>query len=109
MDPPDRRLARNEALFREVNETVNTLEEINGTARTLHEYFCECADVDCTIRVELTLGEYESARSNGTRFIVASGHERPQIERVIFECDRYVLVEKVGGGGDEAAKLDPRK
>ena len=109
MDPPDRRLARNEALFREVNETVHTLEEENGTARSLHEYFCECADVDCMIRIRLTIGEYEAARANGTRFIVACGHEALQIERVVFVCDRYLLVEKVGGGGDEAAKLDPRK
>jgi hypothetical protein len=109
VDPPVRRLAHNEALFREVNETVNALEEVNGNERTLHEYFCECADVDCTIRVELTLPEYENARANGTRFILAHGHERLEVERIVFECDRFILVEKVGGGGDEAAKLDPRK
>jgi len=107
VDPPDRRLARNEALFREVNESVRTLTDDDGG--TLHDFFCECADVDCTIRVKLTNSEYETARSEGRRFIVACGHELPGVERIIIETERFLLVEKTGGGGDEAAKLDPRK
>jgi hypothetical protein len=109
VEPPDRRLARNEALFREVNESVRTLTEDNCHDGVFHDFFCECADVDCTIRVKLTNNEYETARSEGTRFIVACGHERADLERVITETERFLLVEKTGGGGDEAAKLDPRK
>jgi hypothetical protein len=109
VDPPDRRLARNEALFREVNESVRTLADGNGSESAYEDYFCECADVDCTIRVKLTNSEYEIARSEGNRFIVACGHERRGVERIVLETDRFVLVEKTGGGGDEAAKLDPRK
>jgi hypothetical protein len=107
VDPPDRRLARNEALFREVNENLRTFTEDNKG--TLHDFFCECADVDCTIRVKLTSSEYETARSEGNRFVVASGHEQREVERIVIETDRFLLVEKTGGGGDEAAKLDPRK
>ena len=109
VEPPDRRLAQNEALFREVNEAVLALEISNGHDNDLHEFFCECSDVECTIRVKLTQSEYETARSEGTRFIVLRGHERPDIERIVFECERFLLVEKTGGGGDEAQKLDPRK
>jgi hypothetical protein len=109
VESSEHRAAHNEALFREVNETVQSLEISNGHDASLHEYFCECADVECTIRVKLTHSEYEVARSEGTRFIVASGHQRLDIERVVLECDRYLLVEKTGGGGAEAAKLDPRK
>jgi hypothetical protein len=108
VDPPDRRLARNEALFREVNESVRALTEENGHERTLHDFFCECADVDCTIRIKLTNNEYETARSEGRRFVVACGHQRKELERIVFETERFLLVEKTGGGGDEAAKLDPR-
>jgi len=109
VEPPDHRLARNEALFRAVNETVLTLELPNGHEASMHDFFCECADVECTIRVKLTHSEYETARSEGRRFIVACGHQRNDIERVVLENDRFLLVEKTGGGGDEAAKLDPRK
>ena len=109
MEPPDRRLARNEALFREVNETVQTLVLPSDDESGLHDFFCECSDVECTIRVKLSHSEYETARSEGTRFIVACGHQRLDIERIVLEHDRFLLVEKMGGGGDEAAKLDPRK
>jgi hypothetical protein len=109
VESPDRRLAQNEALFREVNETVQGLEISNGHDDGLHEYFCECADVECTTRLKLTHSEYETARSKGTRFIVVRGHERSDIEHIVHECDRYLLVEKSGGAGGEAAKLDPRK
>jgi hypothetical protein len=109
VEPPAHRLAQNEALFREVNETVLSLEISNGHEGSLHEFFCECSDVECTIRIKLTNSEYEVARSEGTRFIVACGHQRPEIERVVLENDRFLLVEKTGGAGGEAAKLDPRK
>jgi hypothetical protein len=45
----------------------------------------------------------------GTWFIVMRGHERLDVERIMLESDRYLLVEKTGGGGDEARELDPRK
>jgi hypothetical protein len=109
LEAPARRLARNEALFREVNETMRSLELANEEDSGFHEFFCECSDVDCTIRVKLTNPEYEVARSEGTRFIVACGHQRLEIERIVLESERYLLVEKTGGGGDEAASLDPRK
>jgi hypothetical protein len=109
VQPPDRRLAKNEALFREVNETVQALETSNGNDSDLHEFFCECADLECTIRVKLTHSEYETARVEATRFIVMRGHERLDIERIVLESDRYLLVEKTGGGADEARKLDPTK
>ena len=109
MEPPERRLAQNEALFREVNETVQALETSNGNDTDLHEFFCECADVECTIRVKLTHSEYETARLEGMWFIVMRGHERLDVERIVLESDRYLLVEKSGGGGDEARELDPRK
>ena len=52
MDERERRLAQNEALFREVNERVNDLATDHGAA-SVHEYLCECANADCTFRVRL--------------------------------------------------------
>jgi hypothetical protein len=104
----DRRLARNEALFREVNEHVSSLSDAQATNGQLHDYICECADVECTERVRMTQAEYEAARAEGNRFVVVPGHQRPSIERVVEENERYALVEKTGGGGAEATTLDPR-
>ena len=55
------RAARNEALFRRVNELV---EEVNKAFESILEntdFFCECADIDCMEKIGMTLREYESA------------------------------------------------
>jgi hypothetical protein len=104
----ERRLARNEALFREVNEKVRSLAEGPGSDAHLDDYFCECADVDCVAHLQLATGEYESARAESTWFIVTPGHERPMDERIVTSSDRFVIVEKLGETGQQAAELDPR-
>jgi hypothetical protein len=104
----ERKLARNEALFREVNEKVRSLAEGQGSEAHLDDYFCECADVDCVAHLQLTIREYEGARAESTWFIVIPGHERPLDERIVTTSDRFVVVEKLGESGREAAELDPR-
>ena len=67
---------------------------------------CECADPDCAQRIELDHGEYETARSEPTRFVVAPGHVEPEIEEVISRTERFELVRKVGVGREVATRLD---
>ena len=57
MDAQEERIARNEALFREVNERI--AESAQRFESQGAEFVCECADQDCTERVEATLDEYE--------------------------------------------------
>lgn len=108
MAPRERRLASNEALFREVNENVRALAAAHDAGDDFYEYICECADVGCTARVPLTQPEYEFARADGTRFILVPGHQHAEVERVLQKTERYVLVEKFGHGGAQAEALDPR-
>jgi hypothetical protein len=102
------RAARNESLFREVNE------RIEDAATTLSpmftEFMCECADDECFERVSLTLVEYGSVRKSGpTYFVVRIGHTNPEIERVVDgEADRYEVVKKIGEAAEAAIALDPR-
>jgi hypothetical protein len=110
-DPHDRheRAARNQSLFREVNEKI---EEISrGSTVTFHEFSCECADTQCIEVVPLTVEEYEHVRRIPTHFIVAPGHVYADVERVV-ETDgvgnRYEVVEKYGEAGLLAVELDPR-
>ncbi len=46
-------------------------------------------------------------RSNSTWFVIKADHDIPQIERVIFRVDGYVVVEKLVAQ-DDLEEMDPR-
>jgi hypothetical protein len=104
----DDRLARNEALFRQVNERLKDVSELLGTADSGPEFVCECADEGCTERIRLSLAEYERLRANPRRFVVLAGHERAELERVVDDRGRYRVVAKIGVPGAVAEDTDPR-
>jgi hypothetical protein len=72
------------------------------------EFVCECADMDCTETVHLSVAEYERIRSSATRFPIAVGHDYPAFEDVVEVCDRYGVVEKRGKAAEVSTKLDQR-
>lgn len=93
MPASERRLAKNERLFREVNERIRTLNvprEEGGVA----EYLCECSRRECTEQLSLSVAEYEGARRTPWHFFVVPGHENPEVERVVARHETYVIVEK---------------
>ncbi len=100
-------MTRNEALFREVNERVQEKAEALSSGGAF-EYFCECANADCTFQVSLTVAEYEQVRSDPTQFVVLPLHFTPEIEVLVTENEGYWVVKKVGAAGDYVEKLDPR-
>ena len=99
-------IARNEALFREVNER---LEEVSGGRSTeLTEYLCECGNADCTDAIALLDEEYERVRSDPLLFAVMPGHEIPDVEEILDSNERFSLVRKHAGEGVIARATDPR-
>jgi hypothetical protein len=84
------RLARNQSLFREVNEQIDRIAGDNEAV----EFVCECSDPGCVSKVELKVDEYERIRSNSTWFFIRTGHDIPEIERVVSQDDGYAVVEK---------------
>jgi hypothetical protein len=60
------RIARNEALFRVVNERVREVRPEEGDG--LVGFLCECGYASCTETVHLTVTEYEAVRSEPTHF-----------------------------------------
>ncbi len=85
--------ARTESLFRDVNERIaESAQRFDADAT---EFVCECADPDCTHRLEATLEEYEDVRSDGTTFMLEPGHEHEDIERIVERRGRFHVVEKV--------------
>jgi hypothetical protein len=103
-----RRAARNQSIFREVNERLEELAEKFQVVAETAPFSCECADLGCTAVIDLTLNEYEAVRKESNRFVVLPGHVYPEFERVVSENERYVLVAKYDGGGELAEELDPR-
>ena len=103
----EERLAKNEALFRVLNENIAGLAGTLG-GETPYEFICECATSGCFERLVLTLREYEAVRADGTRFLVTSGHEDIEVEQVVAVHDAYVVVEKDGVAGLVALEEDPR-
>ena len=99
--------ARTQSLFREVNERIETMTSEQRFVEG--EIACECANKECVDTIPFTLDEYEAVRRIPTYFLVAPGHDLPEIERVVEENERYVVVEKLGDGGAAAVRLDPRR
>ncbi len=86
------RAARNHELFREVNARI----------AELHGWFddgslmlvCECSRSDCTESVEIGEDDYEAVRGDGERFVVVPGHELPEVEVVVEQHPRFLVVEE---------------
>ncbi len=100
------RAAKNEALFRDVNEKIKGLTE--AQASDWASVLCECRNPDCTRMIDITLAEYEAVRARGERFAMIGGHEDPAIERIVDRNERFLVAEKIGPGADVARDLDPR-
>ena len=106
---PDGSRERNEALFRNVNEQIEDLSKTVPPDEPLMEFLCECDNKDCAEKISATRAEYEAVRAVGTRFIVTPGHEDPEVESVVQQNDRFLVVEKEGRAGHDAEESDPRK
>jgi hypothetical protein len=101
----EKRMAMNEALFREMNERVE--ERVQESARSeVVVIVCECASVACTQRITLTAKEFRSARDDSTQFVVAPGHATVDVEVVVTRSERFEVVRKVGLAGLVAEALD---
>jgi hypothetical protein len=113
MDSRETRLARNETLFREVNERIEEAVGRMGRGDAhVYEFFCECSNTDCTLLLPLTIAEYEAVRSDSRQFIVAPGHELPEIEMVVAQVEDgprgYEIVRKAGEAAEFVTEHDPR-
>jgi hypothetical protein len=104
------RQARNEALFREVNERI---EQLGQGAQAWSpdgavEFFCECGEEGgCGQRVRMPLEVYERVRAQDDQFVVKPGHETPELERAVAWTDDYVIVDKIPAA-EPFVQDDPR-
>ena len=99
----EERAARNELLFREVNEQIEEMSERIRRADTF-AIVCECSHGDCLAGVEVEPDAYRTVRSHPLRFFLSPGHEQPDIEQVVERTAGYIVVEKTGIAADAVRK-----
>jgi hypothetical protein len=110
MSERERRLALNEAMFREVNERVEDINQTFASVTGSFDIFCECGDSTCTERVTVPTDVYERVRSDPKRFLLQAGHEDPTVETVVETYEVFVVVEKEGVAVERIAEqTDPRR
>ena len=111
MERREDRIAKNQALFRDVNERVKTVDErlaVPADDDGRWAFICECADIKCADRLELTLPEYEKGRSHPAQFFVVPEHVVRDVERIVSRNERFAVVEKHPGEQKIARERDPR-
>ena len=108
-DERTRRVGHNEALYRQVNERIAEVNDAFEVVTGDFAVVCECGDLQCTEQIGVPRAVYERARQNASWFIVAPGHEAPDVEHVVEADGGYVIVEKDPPEAKRlAAETDPR-
>src|SRR3954470_586921 len=102
------RAARNQALFRDVNERLEDIAAAFAEIATTGSFTCGCADLPCIDPIEMTIGQYEAVRREPTHFAVAPGHVFADVEDVVREHPGFVVVAKRQVAATIAAAEDPR-
>jgi hypothetical protein len=99
-----RRIGENEALYREVNERVEEINDAFGTITGVFDVTCECGSLECAEQITVPREVYEQARANAARFIIKPGHEFPEAEHVVERHEAYVIVHKDPGPARRVAE-----
>src|SRR6188474_2617847 len=102
------RAARNEEIFRGVNERIEEGAEKHG-ATGRQPFHCECGRGMCFGKVELAPAEYERIAAERYRFVVIAGHEVPEVERIVERSPGFVVVEKIGEAREQIDRDHPQQ
>ncbi|TMK36948.1 MAG: hypothetical protein E6G58_02975 [Actinobacteria bacterium] len=95
MSEREARIARNEAVSREINEGI---EDARPTGPEDYlRMVCECGRPDCSSLIAISLREYEAVRADPRTFAVDHSHVSPDLEEPVRATDRFVVVRKREG------------
>jgi hypothetical protein len=96
------RVARNQLLFREINERIEDVNEAFDPSTQRYAMVCECANPGCIDQLQITGPELRAVRRTAGQFIVATDHVYPDYERIVRSHPGYQVVEKTGRAGEIA-------
>jgi hypothetical protein len=97
-----RRIGENEAIFRDVNQMVRSLDPL------LMTILCECGDAACRDQLVIAQDQYERVRDDPTLFILRPGHEADETEEVASKHLEFWIVRKRPGLPAEIARRADR-
>ena len=104
------RIGENEALFRQVNERIEGLNESFAEVTGTFEIVCECANTRCVTMIPIAPDAYEQVRADPTLFIVAPGHESSEVEAIVHTQIAYYVVRKHSRLPEQVARrTEPRR
>jgi hypothetical protein len=102
------RAARNEEIFRGVNDLIEEGAERHGVAAPLR-FHCECGRASCVGTIEISPPEYDRVARERYRFVLIPGHEDASIERVVERASTYLVVEKIGEARAQIDRDHPQR
>jgi hypothetical protein len=102
------RAARNEEVFRGVNERIEKGAEQHAVSGPL-PFHCECDRASCLETIELPAARYASIVRERYHFVVLPGHEETRIERIVEAGDHFLVVEKVGEARNQLDRDHPQQ
>jgi 5-bromo-4-chloroindolyl phosphate hydrolysis protein len=109
MDDRETRIAKNEALFREVNEQIDALNDA-GPQVAVIPVVCECGSTACSEVINIGRASYEAVRADPATFLIKPGHEFDDVETVVEVHAEYAVVAKKPGKPQQVAEAsDPRR
>ena len=109
MDARQERFGRNEVLFRELNERIESVNEFLDAEAREGSFVCECGRADCTERIRMDRADYERVRAEPSQFLVVTGHVEPDIEFVVESREGWSIIRKREGGPAElSVSTNPR-
>ena len=106
--PRKEQIARNESVFRNLNERLEENVERRRSDADLAGFLCECGDADCEAIVRLDLATYEEIRRDPLQFFVVAGHEMADAEDIVAEAAGHLVVRKHKDVADIAVDGDAR-
>jgi hypothetical protein len=97
MSVPSRheRLEQNQKMFRAANGRFEDAVEANALdgVRPV-PFLCECADVECRGRIEITTGDYDAAHTNPDYYVILPGHRTIAGEEIVEDNVTYLVADK---------------
>ncbi len=89
----DSKRVANQAIFRDVNNRIQEINEPFSVVTGLDPVFvCECSDLTCVSPISVTLSDYRGIRENEGHFIVTPDHVERDLVRIVDANESYVVV-----------------